>query len=193
MPDTLLDAGLDVQHPWSATLLTGAAGEGELLSSRMRQDYLVRTWGRVWPAERWTEHLVRSAAGGSISPFLITYEGRLFAYVEVYLLNDSVLAPHGDWGAHDLGFHIAVIEPALTRRGLGTRFVQDLTVALFRQSPATSQVVAEPDARNTSIYKTLERSGFRLVRPVRLADKTAAMMRCPRPAPVAEATADTGP
>ncbi|WP_299539152.1 GNAT family N-acetyltransferase [uncultured Streptomyces sp.] len=182
MPDTLLDARLDVRPPWSATLLTGAAGEGELLSTRMRQDYLVRTWGRVWPAERWTEHFVRAAAGGTNRPFLVRYEDRLFAYVEVYLLTDSVLAPHGDWGAHDLGFHIAVIDPALTRRGLGTRFVQDLTAALFRQSPATSQIVTEPDIANTSICKTLERSDFRLVRPVRLADKTAALMRCPRPA-----------
>ncbi|MFF8985685.1 GNAT family N-acetyltransferase [Streptomyces globisporus] len=181
MHGTRHDTRLDVRHPWSATLLTGTAEEGEQLSAWMRQEYLVRTWNRVWPADRWIDHFRRSAAEGSDRPFLITFEGRAFACVEVYLLRQSVLAPHADWAERDLGLHLAVIDPALTHRGLGTRFLIDLTAALFRQSPATTQVVAEPDVANTVMRKALRSSGYRLTGTVRLPDKTAAIMRCPRP------------
>lgn len=176
----MLDTRLDLRSPWSAAFLTGTEEEGERIARWMRQDYLVRTWNRVWSPKRWTEHLRKSGEAEHTRPFLVKFDDRPFAYVEVYLLNSSVLAAHGDWTAHDLGFHLAVIDPELTRRGLGTRFVRELTATLFRQSPATSQIVTEPDIENVPIRKTLERSGYHLVTTARLADKVAAIMRCPR-------------
>ncbi|UZI33806.1 GNAT family N-acetyltransferase [Streptomyces sp. CA-278952] len=59
-------------------------------------------------------------------PFLITYEGRRFAYIEVYRPLHSNIAAFQPWSRHDLGFHLAIVDRALIGHGLGTAFVSDL-------------------------------------------------------------------
>nr|WP_241266075.1 GNAT family N-acetyltransferase [Streptomyces boncukensis] len=169
--------------PWAARQLSGTVEEGRLLSRWMGQTYLEETWDQAWPPERWTEELRRlhgNNGGDGGGPILITYEGRQFAYIEVYRPLHSNIASFQHWGRHDLGFHIAIIDHALTGRGLGTAFVGDLVQTLFRCSPAAGRVAAEPDVRNLACRTVLERAGMSLVRTVQLPHKKAALHVCPR-------------
>ncbi|MEV5851902.1 GNAT family N-acetyltransferase [Streptomyces anulatus] len=113
-------------------------------------------------------------------PFLIAYEGRRFAYVEVYRPLHSDVAAFQPWSRHDLGLHLAIADRALTGRGLGTAFVSDLVRTLFRCSPGAERVAAEPAVRNPACRRVMERAGMSWVRSVRLPHKEAALHVRPR-------------
>ncbi|OWA20967.1 GNAT family N-acetyltransferase [Streptomyces sp. CS057] len=171
---------LDLPTPWAARPLSGTVEEGRRLSRWMGQEYLVETWDQAWPPERWSEELRRLRESREGGPFLITYEGRHFAYVEVYRPLYSNIAAFQPWSRHDLGFHLAIVDRALTGRGLGTAFVADLVRTLFRCSPGAERVAAEPDVRNLACRRVMERAGMSWVRTVRLPHKEAALHVCPR-------------
>ncbi|MFC8626388.1 GNAT family N-acetyltransferase [Streptomyces anulatus] len=171
---------LDLPTPWAARPLSGTAEEGRLLSRWMGQEYLAETWHQAWPQERWSDELRRLHESREGGPFLITYEGRRFAYVEVYRPLHSDIAAFQPWSRHDLGFHLAIVDRALTGRGLGTAFVSDLVRTLFRCSPEVERVAAEPDVRNLACRRVMERAGMSWVRTVRLPHKEAALHVCPR-------------
>ncbi|MFH9398058.1 GNAT family N-acetyltransferase [Streptomyces sp. NPDC017413] len=171
---------LDLPEPWAAHPLSGSAEEGRLMSRWMKQEYLKRTWHQAWSPERWTEELRRLHAGDGGGPFQITYDGKPFAYIEVYRPLDSNIASFHPWGRHDLGFHIAITDHTLIGRGLGTAFVSDLVPTLFRCSPEAGRVAAEPDVRNLACRTVMERAGMALVRTVQLPHKKAALHVCPR-------------
>lgn len=177
----MIDNCLTLPPPWSAEYLHGVPADGERLSAWMAQEHLVRTWQQDWPPERWTRELDGHAARPDVGAFVIHREGGPFAYVEVYEIRTSALAAHENWADGDLGFHIAVIDPARLRRGLGTGLVHDLCETLFRQYPGVTRLGVEPNIENKAIARVLELNGFALVRPVRLAHKVAAMMALPRP------------
>ncbi|MFE3489624.1 MULTISPECIES: GNAT family N-acetyltransferase [Streptomyces] len=171
---------LDLPPPWAARPLSGTPEEGRLLSRWMGQEYLVETWHQDWPPERWSEELRRLHASEEGGPFQVTYEGKRFAYIEVYRPLHSNIASFQPWSRHDLGFHLAIVDRTLTGRGLGTAFVSDLVRTLFRHFPEAERVAAEPDVRNLACRRVMERAGMSWVRTVRLPHKEAALHVCPR-------------
>ncbi|MFC7351765.1 MULTISPECIES: GNAT family N-acetyltransferase [unclassified Streptomyces] len=184
---------LDLPAPWAAYPLSGSPEEGHLVSRWMRQEHLERTWHQPWSPERWREELRRLHGSDGGGPFRITYEGRQFAYIEVYRPLDSNIAAFHAWGRHDLGFHIAITDDNLIGRGLGTAFVGDLVQTLFRCWPEAGCVAAEPDVRNLACRTVMERAGMALVRTVQLPHKKAALhVRSRSRAPMVTGTGQAG-
>ncbi|MFC5220486.1 GNAT family N-acetyltransferase [Streptomyces coerulescens] len=180
---------LELPAPWSAHRLTGSPDEGASLSHWMNQPYLRETWDQGWPPERWTAELRRHRAQGHTHPFLIRHERREFAYIEVYRLLDSPIAPFYRWTPDDLGFHIAVLNPGLTGRGLGVTFVKHMREALFRQYPGMRHLAGEPEVTNHPCRKMLERVGLRQFKIVELPHKKAALYIGDRPGDTGTGTA----
>ncbi|MCK1798064.1 acetyltransferase [Streptomyces sp. XM4193] len=190
----MIEHRLELPDPWTARYTDGTPQNGARLSAWMNQDYLARTWKQDWPADRWTELLREHEERSDVGSFTVDHRGRPFAYIEVYEPATSVLADHGDWAKEDLGFHFAVVEPELLRRGLARDLMGDLCATLFAQYPGARLIAVEPDVANTAIARLFEYTGFALARTVQLPHKQAALMVLPREAHGrSRSTARTGP
>ena len=174
---------LELPRPWSASEVAATKENGALLASWMNQDYLAATWKQAWTPERWALQLQEHATRPDVGSFTVRWENQPFAYIEVYELVTSVLAEHGDWTKEDLGFHFAVVEPRLLRRGLARQLMGDLCQALFEQYPDAARIGVEPDIGNVPIARLFEYTGFTRVGPIQLPHKVAALMVLPRPVP----------
>ncbi|MEU4178840.1 GNAT family N-acetyltransferase [Streptomyces sp. NPDC026589] len=179
---------LDLPTPWAARPLSGTAEEGRLLSRWMGQEYLAETWHQAWPPERWSDELRRLHESREGGPFLITYEGRRFAYIEVYRpLHSNIAAFQPALGGDAFRLGRAPEQPSApgpTRTPCPAR----ARSAPGRRSPGESPGRAgSRDVRNLACRRVMERAWMSWVRTVRLPHKAATLHVClrsrVRPAP----------
>lgn len=154
--------------------------ELDLVHRWMNTDHVAIRWDQAWSREHWAAEIAGQLAGSHSRPWVVSRDGHDVAYVEVYRPARDVVALHYDAAAADLGVHIAIGDPALTGRGLGTAVIRAVTDGLFEASPACARVLADPEAGHTVARAMFARAGFTLLVEVELPHKRAALMLCPR-------------
>lgn len=99
--------------------------------------------------------------------------------MERYDPRHSPLADLPEIGAGDVGMHLLVAPPDTPVPGFTAAVMRRVIVECFAD-PTVARVVVEPDIRNDKIAALNAAVGFRVVRPVELPDKTAALSVCTR-------------
>ena len=163
-----LDNGFDLR-PAEAT-------DAARIALWMAQPHIQRWWQQDWSVERWTEEITRQAAGEHSVPCVAAVDAEDFGYVELYRVRHDHLAEYYASGEHDWGMHLAIGDVTRVGRGLGRRLISAVADALLRADPACSQVVAEPDVRNTASVRAFVAAGFVQQGELQLPEKTAVLM-----------------
>ncbi|MFC4070632.1 GNAT family N-acetyltransferase [Actinoplanes subglobosus] len=165
----------DPPAPWSVRGLTPGGGDPELVSAWMNEPHVALFWEQDWPPQRWAETLAEQLAGDCTRPYLVSYDGVPFAYVEVYRTPRDVVGRHYPYDIHDLGLHLAIGDRERTGKGLGRAMVRALVGALHQADPRIRRVLADPDERHTIARRMFVGAGFRLLGVSDLGHKHAAL------------------
>jgi aminoglycoside 6'-N-acetyltransferase len=131
----------------------------------------VREWWHD-PAEQF--ELVSGDLGHpDMAQFIVTAEGREFAYLQCYNLSawDCGFGPQPE-GTRGLDQFIG--EADLVGRGHGSAFVRSFADRLFENG--TPRVVTDPDPANARAIRAYEKAGFRRDRLVETPDGEALLM-----------------
>ena len=163
-----LDDGFDLRP--------AGASDAARIALWMAQPHVRQWWHQDWSVERWAEEISRQASGEHSIPCVAAVDAEDFGYVELYRVRHDHLAEYYASGEHDWGMHLAIGDVTRVGRGLGRRLISAVADALLRADPACSQVVAEPDVRNTASVRAFVAAGFVQQGELQLPEKTAVLM-----------------
>lgn len=139
----------------------------------MNLPHLAVAWESAHPESRWRRRVAAQRRGTYSLPLLVRLHtpaaapdaaptsaaGRPIAYVELYRPARDVIAPSYDAEPHDLGFHIAIGDPADIREGFGSRLLGHVAAELFAADPHCRRLIVEPDHRNVAARAAAIRLG----------------------------------
>jgi len=114
-----------------------------------------------------------------VTPCIALLGATPIGYCQSYVvLGDDFWPDETDPGARGCDQFLG--EPGLLGRGLGTRVVQALVDAIFRD-PAVTRIQVDPSPDNARAIRCYEKVGFRRERLVTTPDGPALLMILPRP------------
>jgi len=163
-----LDDGFDLRP--------AGASDAARIALWMAQPHVRQWWHQDWSVERWAGEISRQASGEHSIPCVAAVDAEDLGYVELYRVRHDHLAEYYASGEHDWGMHLAIGDVTRVGRGLGRRLIGAVADALLRADPACSQVVAEPDVRNTASVRAFVAAGFVQQGELQLPEKTAVLM-----------------
>ncbi len=147
-----------------------------LVHKWMHAEHVAATWRQDWSLPRWFEELSTQLAGEHSLPCIVSFDGREFAYVELYRVARDKIGECYPFHPRDLGVHIAVGDRQIIGRGLGSALLDALAVGLFDADPECRRVVAEPDVHNGASVAAFGKAGYHQVAEVGLPDKNSALL-----------------
>ncbi|WP_240519533.1 GNAT family N-acetyltransferase [Amycolatopsis antarctica] len=162
--------------PWSLRTVRDTAEDIGLVHQWMNRPHLAAGWGQDWPLGRWTDEIRTQLAGLRSRPCLVSHEGRLFAYVEIYRPALDPLAGYYPAAGTDLGMHTAIAAVEDTGRGFGSRLLSAVPDALLAADPDCARVVAEPRSSNLAAIGAKQRAGWVKGEQIELPHKVATLM-----------------
>ena len=154
----------------------------DLITEWMHRPHLVQAWERPWPPEKWRNHLGLQLDGEYSRPLIAGFEGRDYAYLELYRPAKDHIAPGYEARADDVGVHAAIAEPAIVNKGFAVRLMPKMIDAIFAAEPACERVIFDPDSRNTGAQRLCEFVGCTFVGEYRGATATNLIYAYSRPA-----------
>lgn len=169
-PVPVLDA------PWALRTVRDTAEDIALVHEWMNRPHLAAGWGQDWPLDRWADEIREQLSGRRSLPCLVSYEDRLFAYVEIYRPALDPLAGYYPAKDADLGMHTAIAAVADTGRGFGSRLLAAIPDALLAADPDCPRVVAEPRSTNLAAIGAKQRAGWERGEEIALPHKIATLM-----------------
>src|SRR5688500_5852568 len=98
--------------------LVDAAADAEMVSEWMNRPHLVESWEYAWPPERWQRYLQAQLDGEYSRPFIGSFRGQPFVYVELYRAAKDSIAARYDADPYDIGMHAAIAEMRFVNRGI---------------------------------------------------------------------------
>lgn len=149
---------------------------------------LVREWldqphvAPWWSSERTLEtraYLERQRDTSHLVPWVVSHEGKPFAYVETYRAAEDALADAYPLTDRDRGWHVLVGPPEVVGSGIPLLLGRAVLARLLVE-PGVERVVCEPDERNTRMLRFCEKLGYSRLATLELSDKRAALMACPK-------------
>ncbi|MFC9977667.1 GNAT family N-acetyltransferase [Spirillospora sp. NPDC127200] len=170
----------ELAAPFSCRVARPDGADLELIHRWMNLPHVAATYDQAWTRERWAAEIEGQLAGEFTRPFIVEYEGRPIAYVELYRAARDVVAGTYPALPHDVGFHIAIGETDSVGRGVGGRIFRAFIDGVFAAEPACTRIVSEPDAGNEIARKVDTKLGLRFLGEVDLPHKRAALFIYPR-------------
>ena len=77
--------------------------DAEMISEWMDRPHLAEAWEYDWPPARWQRYLRAQLDGEYSRPFVGSFRGGDFGYVELYRAAKDSIAPRYDADPHDIG------------------------------------------------------------------------------------------
>jgi RimJ/RimL family protein N-acetyltransferase len=171
----------ELSSPWS---IVAVEPKGESLATVhrwMNEPHVAERWGQDWPLDEWAAEIVAQLAADHCRPWLVRLDGVPVAYVEIYRVAADIIADVCPVDDGDLGVHIAIGVRHRTGKGLGTRVLHTVALALFAADPSCRRVLGDPGAGHTAARRAFSAAGFALLDEVDLPHKRAAIMAFDRP------------
>lgn len=166
---------------WSLRPVRLGTGDVALVHRWMNLPHVAAGWKQAWPLARWQAELAAQLGGDHSLPCVVGLDGRDVGYVELYRVIRDPLADCYPCHPHDLGVHVAIGEPDVLGRGLGSSLLRAVADGLLAADPRCVRVVAEPDVHNGASIGAFRNAGFVADREIALPGKTAALMIRPGP------------
>jgi RimJ/RimL family protein N-acetyltransferase len=145
-------------EPYSVRLVD-AAGDAEMVSEWMNRPHLVEAWEYPWPPDRWQRYLQAQLDGEYSRPFIGSFRGQPFVYLELYRAAKDSIAPRYDADPYDIGLHAAIAEMRFVNRGIAPIMLPRLVASIFELEPRCRRIMFDPDHRNAGARSVCEYAG----------------------------------
>jgi lysine N-acyltransferase len=145
-------------EPYSVRLVD-AAGDAEMVSEWMNRPHLVEAWEYPWPPDRWQRYLQAQLDGEYSRPFIGSFRGQPFVYLELYRAAKDSIAPRYDADPYDIGLHAAIAEMRFVNRGIAPIMLPRLVASIFELEPHCRRIMFDPDHRNAGARSVCEYAG----------------------------------
>lgn len=173
-----------------AVRIVDADADAEMVSEWMNRPHLVEAWEYDWPPERWRQYLKAQLAGEYSRPFIGSFRGKPFGYIEVYRAAKDSIAPRYSADPYDLGLHAAIADLRFVSRGIAPIVLPRLIASLFEREPRCRRIMFDPDHRNIDARRVCEYAGGVFLGEHDMSNRRMALYALPRTpsdAPVAQA------
>lgn len=156
--------------------------DAEMIAEWMNRPHLVETWEYDWPPSRWHRYLSAQLAGDYSRPFIGSFRGKPFVYVELYRAAKDSIAPRYDADPHDLGLHAAIADLKFVNRGIAPILLPRLVANIFELEPRCRRIMFDPDHRNSGARAVCEYAGCTFLGEHDMANRRMALYALPRTA-----------
>ena len=151
-----------------------------MISEWMNRPHLVEAWEYDWPPERWHRYLRAQLDGDYSRPFVGSFRGGDFGYVELYRAAKDSIAPRYDADPHDIGLHAAIAELKFVNRGIAPMLLPRVVASLFELEPRCRRIMFDPDHRNSGARRLCEYAGCEYLGEHDMANRRMALYALPR-------------
>ena len=160
--------------------LADADADAEMVSEWMNRPHLVEAWEYDWPPARWHRYLSAQLDGQYSRPFIGSFRGAPFGYIEVYRAAKDSIAPRYDADPHDIGLHAAIADPKFVNRGVAPIVLPRLVASVFEIEPRCRRIMFDPDHRNTGARRLCEYAGCTFLGEHDMSNRRMALYALPR-------------
>jgi lysine N-acyltransferase len=154
--------------------------DAALISEWMNRPHLVEAWEYDWPPARWRRYLRAQLDGEYSRPFICSFRGDDFGYVELYRAAKDSIAPRYDADLHDVGLHAAIAELKFVNRGIGPLLLPRVVASVFELEPHCTRIMFDPDHRNSGARRLCEYAGCEFLGEHDMANRRMALYALPR-------------
>jgi len=154
--------------------------DADMISEWMNRPHLVEAWEYDWPPSRWHRYLSAQLAGQYSRPFIGSFRGKAFAYIELYRAAKDSIAPRYDADPHDIGLHAAIAEMRFVNRGIAPILLPRLVASVFELEPRCRRIMFDPDHRNAGARAVCEYAGCTFHGEHDMANRRMALYALPR-------------
>jgi lysine N-acyltransferase len=166
-------------EPYSFRLADPVA-DAEMMSEWMNRPHLVEAWEYDWPAPRWQRYLQAQLDGEYSRPFIGSFRGAPFGYIELYRAAKDSIAPRYDADPYDIGLHAAIAELKFVNRGIGPILLPRLVASVFELEPRCRRIMFDPDHRNSGARRLCEYAGCTFLGEHDMSNRRMALYALPR-------------
>ena len=142
-----------------------------LVQRWLGEPHVVRWWGN--PNEQF-DLVSADLDGQTMNQFIVTYERRLFGYVQCYNPDACDGAGLGPQPIGTLGIDQFIGEADMLDRGHGSAFIRCFIERLLKAG--TPRIVTDPDPANARAIRAYEKASFRKDRLIDTPDGRALLM-----------------
>jgi acetyl CoA:N6-hydroxylysine acetyl transferase len=154
--------------PWLQAELSLRALDAEqdlpIVHRWMNEPAVAHFWQEEGDLERHRAYLTGIAADPHVLPLIAELDRQPFGYFEVYWAKEDRIAPFCDPQDFDRGWHVLIGEPALRGKPFVAAWMPSLSHYLFLDDCRTQRLVIEPRVDNARMLRSLQRSGYALVK-----------------------------
>jgi lysine N-acyltransferase len=140
----------------------------------------VEAWEYDWPPERWQRYLRAQLDGEYSRPFISTFRGGDFGYVELYRAAKDSIAPRYAADPYDVGLHGAIADLTFINRGIGPTVLSRIVASVFELEPRCTRIMFDPDHRNSGARRLCEYAGCEFLGEHDMSNRRMALYALPR-------------
>jgi RimJ/RimL family protein N-acetyltransferase len=184
---SLSDAVRAVGAPPTPTLaepydirLADPDSDTEMVSEWMNRPHLVEAWEYDWPPPRWHRYLRAQLDGEYSRPFIGSFRGAPFGYIELYRAAKDSIATRYAAEPHDLGLHASIADPKFVNRGIAPIVLPRLVASVFELEPRCRRIMFDPDHRNSGARRLCEYAGCTFLGEHDMSNRRMALYALPR-------------
>jgi RimJ/RimL family protein N-acetyltransferase len=151
-----------------------------MISEWMNRPHLVEAWEYDWPPARWQRYLRAQLDGEYSRPFICSFRGGDFGYIELYRAAKDSIAPRYAADPHDVGLHAAIAELKFVNRGIAPILLPRLVANIFELEPRCQRIMFDPDHRNSGARAVCEYAGCEFLGEHDMSNRRMALYALPR-------------
>lgn len=155
--------------------------DAALISEWMNRPHLVEAWEYDWPPARWQRYLRAQLDGEYSRPFICSFRGGDFGYVELYRAAKDSIATRYAADPNDVGLHAAIADMQFVNRGIAPILLPRLVANIFELEPRCRRIMFDPDHRNSGARAVCEYAGCLFLGEHDMANRRMALYALPRP------------
>ena len=163
-----------------AVRLADPGADAEMVSEWMNRPHLVEAWEYDWPPSRWHRYLSAQLDGEYSRPFIGSFRGKDFGYIELYRAAKDSIATRYAADPHDIGLHAAIAELKFVDRGIGPILLPRIVASVFSLEPLCRRIMFDPDHRNTGARRLCEYAGCTFLGEHDMSNRGMALYALPR-------------
>ena len=142
----------------------------------MNDSRVAHFWEEEGSKEHHLEYLEKSAADAHSQSIIGCFNGKPFAYFEIYWAKEDRIAPFYDVIDYDRGWHLLVGEEEFRGRKWFSAWFPSLQHYLFLDDPRTQRIVAEPRHDNERLIRHAQTLGFANIKAFDFPHKRAQLL-----------------
>ena len=181
--DTVREVGAPptpiLAEPYSIRLVDADA-DAVMISGWMNRPHLAESWEYDWPPARWQRYLRAQLDGEYSRPFICSFRGGDFGYVELYRAAKDSIAPRYAADPHDVGLHGAIADLKFVNRRIGPTVLAHIVASVFELEPRCTRIMFDPDHRNSGARRLCEYAGCDFLGEHDMANRRMALYAWPR-------------